>query len=135
MINMCTEDSGQLKEGRPKIEDGVDTDAAQLPPGSATFLATYLEDLQRDDDTRVVKSQSSKGTGAIAQGLYGKGRVLLISPHLESTDERAIKAVAMESCSTPGNPPFLAKTTAQPDRALQATIRRAAAWVSGAELV
>lgn len=135
MINMCTEDSGQLKDGRPKKEDGVVSDAAQPPPGSATFLATYLEDLRKDDDTRVVGSQSSKGTGAIAQGLYGKGRVLLISPHLESTDERATKAVATESCSTPESLPFLAKTTAQPDRALQATIRRAAAWVSGAELV
>ena len=79
------------------------------PPGEPEFLATFEQGITAEDE-------ASMNTAAVSAGVCGKGRVCLLSPHLESTP------IQLGSLSK----------TAPKDPRLQACVRRAVEWAGGA---
>ena len=111
--------------------EGGGSDA--LPaPGEATVLGTFEQGLRGGEDAKSV------GTGAVVVGAYGNGRVILISPHMESTDARAAaankageeeKGGGVDSVVLPHM--LLSKAPENPDAVLQMAVKRAVLWAAG----
>lgn len=78
------------------------------PPGEPVFLARFEQGITAEDE-------ASRNTAAVCAGVCGKGRVCLLSPHLESTPLR----------------PMSLSKTAPKDPRLQACVRRAVEWAGG----